>query len=213
MMGAGLPHRASELRKQGTPTRSTRIAKPEQLVKQVRQECPFAIEALYGMVYEIARPYLRWRLGERASDESEDCVHEAFLAALEAIQSEAIRDPARLRSFILTIVRHKATVVLRKTTRDRRQLDVEECLHLIDQAPGQERLLMISERSRLLQHFLQQLGPSEREILIRFYLSGHSRERICRDLELTPNQFRLRKSRAKARLTRIVAQSLTKPQS
>ena len=194
-------------------TRSSRALKPEQLVKQVRLGSEAAIETLYGQVYDIARPYLRWRLGELADVEFEDCIHEAFLAALEAIQAEAIRDPGKLRSFILTIVRHKATVVIRKASRDRRQLDVQECLHLIDQAPGQERMLMTSERSRLLQHFLKQLGPVEREILIRFYLSGHSRERICRDLELSPTQFRLRKSRAKARLTRIVSESLARNES
>ncbi len=182
-------------------------------MKQVRLGCPVAIEILYDNVHEIARPYLRWRLGELAGDEFEDCIHEAFLAALEAIQAEAIRDPARLRSFIQTIVRHKATMVIRKASRDRRQLDVQECLHLIDQAPGQERMLMISERGQLLQHFLKQLSPMEREILIRFYLSGHSRERICRDLELTPTQFRLRKSRAKARLTRIVSESVADRES
>jgi hypothetical protein len=38
---------------------------------------------------------------------------------------------------------------------------------------------------------------------MRFYLQEQSPRQICRDLGLTPTQFRLTKSRAKARFTEL----------
>jgi RNA polymerase sigma-70 factor, ECF subfamily len=44
------------------------------------------------------------------------------------------------------------------------------------------------------------MAPRCREILERFYLREQRREQICREMSLTETQFRLLKSRAKARL-------------
>jgi hypothetical protein len=46
---------------------------------------------------------------------------------------------------------------------------------------------------------LSSVSDRDREILTRFYLMEQSQERICRDMNLTDTQFRLLKSRAKAR--------------
>ena len=43
------------------------------------------------------------------------------------------------------------------------------------------------------------LPKRDREVLVRFYLQEQTAEEICRDLNLTETQFRLIKSRAKAR--------------
>jgi DNA-directed RNA polymerase specialized sigma24 family protein len=43
------------------------------------------------------------------------------------------------------------------------------------------------------------LSKRDRDVLTRFYLKEQSAEEICRDLNLTETQFRLIKSRAKAR--------------
>ncbi len=47
---------------------------------------------------------------------------------------------------------------------------------------------------------LECLSSRDREILVRYYLSEQSREQICREMSLTETQFRLAKSRAKAKL-------------
>jgi DNA-directed RNA polymerase specialized sigma24 family protein len=49
------------------------------------------------------------------------------------------------------------------------------------------------------------LNPMEREILRRFYLEDESSDEIQRALGLTPTQFRLKKSIAKARLTAAIS--------
>jgi RNA polymerase sigma-70 factor, ECF subfamily len=46
---------------------------------------------------------------------------------------------------------------------------------------------------------LRSIGKRDREVLIRFYLEEQTPERICREMGLTETQFRLIKSRAKAR--------------
>jgi len=44
-----------------------------------------------------------------------------------------------------------------------------------------------------------EVEPEQRDVLVRFYLKGETPDRICREMNLTQNQFRLLKSRAKAR--------------
>ena len=46
---------------------------------------------------------------------------------------------------------------------------------------------------------LQKVSRRDREILIRYYLLEQTQEEICSEMNLTETQFRLLKSRAKAR--------------
>ena len=46
---------------------------------------------------------------------------------------------------------------------------------------------------------LSTMRQRERDVLVRFYLNEQPAADICRDMELTETQFRLLKSRAKAR--------------
>jgi DNA-directed RNA polymerase specialized sigma24 family protein len=46
---------------------------------------------------------------------------------------------------------------------------------------------------------LESLSKRDRDILIRFYLKEQSQEQICQEMALTETQFRLLKSRAKAK--------------
>ncbi len=51
------------------------------------------------------------------------------------------------------------------------------------------------ENTRLMKRVLSTLSLRDRDILVRFYLQ----EQICREMDLTETQFRLLKSRARAR--------------
>ena len=50
---------------------------------------------------------------------------------------------------------------------------------------------------------LNGLPPRDREVLVRFYLREQAADEICRDMGLTETQFRLIKSRAKARYGKL----------
>lgn len=179
--------------------------KKSRLVELVRKGSRSATQTLYDEVRRYATPYLRWRLGEVATAELEDRLHDAFLAAYEAIRAGAIRNPERLHSFISTIVRHQATMALRGFAKKRQHCDISDYTQLEHEVPGQDQMLMAAERSELLSELLGELKPMDREILIRFYLRGQSREAICKEMGLTSTQFRLRKSRAKGRLRNLMS--------
>jgi DNA-directed RNA polymerase specialized sigma24 family protein len=50
---------------------------------------------------------------------------------------------------------------------------------------------------------LSALSKRDRDILIRFYLKEQPQEQICREMSLSETQFRLLKSRAKAKFGEI----------
>ena len=54
-----------------------------------------------------------------------------------------------------------------------------------------------------MRDLLSTLSRREREILTRFYLHEQSKDQICEEMALTDTQFRLAKSRAKQRLSRM----------
>ncbi len=55
------------------------------------------------------------------------------------------------------------------------------------------------QKIELMRTVLGELSEKDREILTRFYLHEQSQEQICEDMNLSDTQFRLLKSRAKAR--------------
>ena len=57
---------------------------------------------------------------------------------------------------------------------------------------------------------LYSISERDREILTRFYLREQSQEQICEDMNLTETQFRLLKSRAKARFGELGRRKVTK---
>jgi RNA polymerase sigma factor (sigma-70 family) len=70
---------------------------------------------------------------------------------------------------------------------------------LSDHQPDPERQVIEQESQDVAFRMLGGLPKRDREVLVRFYLEEQSAQEICRDLKLTETQFRLIKSRAKAR--------------
>ena len=68
---------------------------------------------------------------------------------------------------------------------------------------GQERKVIERENLDVAMRVLNSLPARDREILMRFYLRGQTPRQICREMNLTDTQFRLVKSRAKARFTEL----------
>ena len=59
---------------------------------------------------------------------------------------------------------------------------------------------------------LKEMSRREFDILMRFYLREQPPEQIQSEMRLTPTQFNLLKSRAKAKLTELVRQKLARNQ-
>jgi RNA polymerase sigma-70 factor, ECF subfamily len=59
--------------------------------------------------------------------------------------------------------------------------------------------MMATQRTEIARKVLNGVSRRDREILNRFYVLEQPQERICAEMGLSYNQFRLLKSRAKAR--------------
>src|SRR5581483_10168180 len=66
-----------------------------------------------------------------------------------------------------------------------------------NQNPEQEAILR--QKAELMRSALQALSQRDRDILVRFYLKEQTQEQICQEMSLSETQFRLLKSRAKAK--------------
>ena len=60
---------------------------------------------------------------------------------------------------------------------------------------------------------LKTISARDREILTRFYLQEQSQEQICQEMSLTETQFRLLKSRAKAKFGELGKRRLERKQA
>jgi RNA polymerase sigma factor (sigma-70 family) len=152
---------------------------------------------LYQLFSKGIRFYLCRQLGPQELD---DKVHDTFLVVVQAIRRGELREPQRLMGFVRTVVRRQVAAHIDKVVHDRRdQAEIDSNLKVIDPRENPEESAIFEQRNELIRRVLEELSARDREILTRFYLHEQSQERICADMSLTDTQFRLLKSRAKAR--------------
>jgi RNA polymerase sigma-70 factor (ECF subfamily) len=171
------------------------------LVARIQEGEPQAMEELYQTFARGIRFYLCRQLGPQELD---DKVHDTFLIVVEAIQRGEVREPDRLMGFVRTIVRRQVAAYIDDLVQSRREEVTGEAGDAIpDSRRNPEQNLAFRQKVELMKGILRGLGDRDREILTRFYLYEESQEEICRDMDLSENQFRLLKSRAKARFSVI----------
>jgi RNA polymerase sigma factor (sigma-70 family) len=78
-------------------------------------------------------------------------------------------------------------------------MDMDSTVRIADPRGNPEEAAIFRQRVDLIRRVLGELAERDREILTRFYLHEESQEEICSEMALTETQFRLLKSRAKAR--------------
>lgn len=167
------------------------------LVQRVHAGDPAAMEELYRLFSTGVRFYLCRQLGPQDLD---DKVHDIFLIITQSIQRGDLREPERLMGYVRTIVRRQVAQYIETAIHRRRNhADIETGFALSDQQPSPERKLIAEENTKVALGMLNSLHKRDREVLTRFYLKEQSAEQICQEMELTQTQFRLIKSRAKAR--------------
>ena len=165
------------------------------LVARIRQGDREAVGELYQEVFPRLRFYLINRLDY---DAAYDVAQAVFLKALEQITAGNLRDPEALLAYLRTMASRYACDHRQKGQREEGLNPVLEA-HLADQRKGPESEYGRRERLEFALRVLQQMPDREREILTRFYLYEQTQEQIMREMGLTKTQFRLLKSRAKAR--------------
>lgn len=178
------------------------------LVTRIQNDDGAALEELYrifarGIKYQICR-----QLG---SQDLDDKVHDCFLIVVQAIQRGELREPDRLMGFVRTVVRRQVAAYIETVIQNRKQMaELETGRIVADFGRNPENRIMDKEEAELAYRVLKGISRRDREILIRFYLREEPQEEICRKMNLTETQFRLLKSRAKARFGELGKRRLSR---
>ncbi len=171
------------------------------LVAQIKAGEDAGMEHLYKLFSRGIRYYLCRQLGPQ---ELEDKVHDTFLIVVNAIKRGDLREPERLMGFVRTVVRRQVAAYIENAVHTRReQADLESGVTVADKTQNPEQEAIGREKAALMKSALEALSKRDRDILVRFYLKEQSQEQICQDMDLTETQFRLLKSRAKAKFGEI----------
>jgi len=171
------------------------------LVDKIRQNDPDGMEALYQVFARGVRFYLCRQLGPQDLD---DRIHDTFLVVAQAIQRGELREPERLMGYVRTIVHRQVAREIELRVRNRNRLAPLDWEHsLSDSRSNPEQKVIQLQNQQIARDVLKTLRPQDREVLMRFYLWGQPSEQICEEMGLTDTQYRLLKSRAKARFGQL----------
>jgi RNA polymerase sigma-70 factor, ECF subfamily len=182
-----------------------------ELVERIRTGDPLAMQELYHVFGRGVRIYLCKQLGMQDLD---DKVHDTFLIVVQAIQNGELREPDRLMGFVRTIARRLVAAHIDRLVHNRREsVAVDSGIAMPDRGSSPEQNVIAREKIDLMLEVLREMSGRDCEVLTRFYLYEQSQEQICREMKLTPTQFRLLKSRAKARFAEAGRKKLDKKNS
>jgi RNA polymerase sigma factor (sigma-70 family) len=171
------------------------------LVDQIRAGDQEGMAELYQLFAKGIRYYFYRHLG---SQDLDDKIHDTFLIVVQAIKKGDLREPERLMGFVKTIVRRQVASHIEKAVHTRREeTSLEPTTPLPDRKQSPEESAITGQQMEIVVRTLRGLSARDREILTRFYLHEQSQAQICREMRLSDTQFRLLKSRAKARFGEI----------
>jgi RNA polymerase sigma factor (sigma-70 family) len=164
-----------------------------------------ATEELYRYIVRHLRPLAECRLG---AEEADDIAHETLMIAVQNIRNGELRHHQALRSYLQTVVRRLiAARIVHLIQRRRRSVELGDALTILPAKGTPESEILHRERRDLMDRLMKQLQARDCELLTRFYLEGQPFREICADMQITETQFRLFKSRAKAKLTRWASET------
>jgi DNA-directed RNA polymerase specialized sigma24 family protein len=177
------------------------------LVGRIQKRNPAALEELYGMVKNFTY-FLMRQLGP---DDLQDSVHDVYVTVAEAITAGKLRDPERLRAFLTTVTRFYTYSQIERRVQGRNRFTGLDGMAVdVPDETNLETGLYNRQQVTFVRDILRQMPVLDCEILRRFYLLEQPKEQICREMQLTPTQFRNMKSQAKLALTEIGLRRLRK---
>jgi RNA polymerase sigma-70 factor (ECF subfamily) len=157
------------------------------------------------------RFYICRQLG---SQDLDDRVHDTFLIVVEAIRKGELREPERLMGFVRTVVRRLVAAQIDLSVQSRRETtELENRLPPPDTRSNPEESAISRQLERVVETVLGSISDRDREILTRFYLMEQTQDQICLQMNLSDTQFRLLKSRAKARFGELGKKTLGRRKS
>ncbi|MCC6538201.1 MAG: sigma-70 family RNA polymerase sigma factor [Bryobacterales bacterium] len=183
----------------------------ESLALRIRNGERDSVEELYRYFYTGVRLFLCRHLG---AQELEDKVHDTFVIVLGAIRRNELREPGRLAAFVRTVARRQVANHIGGVVHERRDcVDIDTgsgADSIVDEGQSPEQRVISAEEVAIMKELLDQIDERDRELLVRFYIREHTAEQICEEMNLSPNQFRLLKSRAKFRFGELGRRALAR---
>ena len=178
------------------------------LVESIRGGESSGMEELYRVFSRGVRYYLCRQLGPQDLD---DKVHDTFLIVVQAIRRGDLREPERLMGFVRTVVRRQVAAQIDRAMQIRReQADMDTTVLVSDKHDTPEEAAITRQHEEVAESVLRSVSTRDREILTRFYLMEQTQEEICGEMGLSETQFRLLKSRAKARFGELGRKKLAR---
>ncbi len=173
----------------------------QDLVARIQRGEESGMEELYRLFARGIRYYLCRQLGHQELD---DKVHDTFVIVVQAIRRGELREPDRLMGFVRTVVRRQVAAYIDDVVHSRRdEMNLDVGVRVADRRSNPEQTAAFRQKVEFMMTVLSSLSDRDREILTRFYLDEQSQEQICQEMNLSETQFRLLKSRAKARFGEI----------
>ena len=156
-------------------------------------------------------PRVVWRMCQY--QHLDDLITDTFLAVWELTKRpDYIQQPERLVGIIDTIARRKCLRHLKQMYADKQYLTPNPAaltaVASLFKYDNPEQVYAETEINDAMQAALGLLKPSEYHLLTRCFILGETPAKTCAELNLTPTQYRLNKSRLKAKFGRICRQIL-----
>src|SRR5580704_8691238 len=176
------------------------------LVESIQKGELRGMEELYRVFSRGVRFYLCRQLGPQDLD---DKVHDTFLIVVQAIRRGELREPDRLMGFVRTVVRRQVAAQIDRSVQSRReQAELDSTSAVSDRRNTPEEAAILRQHEQVAETVLRGVSGRDREILTRFYLMEQTQQQICDGMSLSETQFRLLKSRAKARFGELGKKTL-----
>lgn len=173
------------------------------LVQRVAVGDPDAIQALSAFLAGL-KGYFWKHIG---AEDAEDMFHGLIVVLVKQIQDGSLEHPERLPGYAFTIARRQIAAQIRLRMESRRACSVDD-VELSDQATDAETSLARKELRTIAHRVLQSMPVQQREVLIRFYIHEQRPEEIQEAIGITRTQFRVVKSRAKARFADLCRKAM-----
>lgn len=166
------------------------------LANRIGRDEPGSIQDFYDKFSRGIRFLFLRSLGPQ---DLEDHVHNCLIACINALKNgHGMREPEKLAGFVQTITRrHIGKEIERRVAERNTRVDL--VFEPLSHTPGADQAMIRSEAMEAARNTLAGLSARDREVLRRFYLEEQHNEQICREMSITPTQFRNIKHRAKKR--------------
>ncbi len=174
-------------------------AKTNDIVEMIRGGHPAGLEQLYAM----ARNFTFFIMRQLGSDDLQDKVHDIFVTAATAISAGKLRDSERLTPFLTTLTRFYTYGQIDRRVVRRKYVTPLEHANIPDRRMNLENSVYKKQKMLIVRDILNSMPKRDRDVLERFYVLEQTKEQICQEMNLTPTQFRLLKSKAKSTFAKM----------